>query len=174
VRFLSRNKELIPTTELPLVRRVVLAVDLVKQGFTIEAAAGRMNVGVATVRTARVMSEKNPEIFEGMRNGDYPSMQAAARAAGRRTGRVPLDDAIIDTVGRAQPAIRYGKGDKFDETIEPLRRYLSGWQKRGYEFRHVNFREAARRVAVLSEIDEMLAEVKKDLASRVEKAKLHV
>src|SRR5262249_14476309 len=48
-----------------------------------------------------------------------------------------------DASGRAQGTY-YGKGDKWKETTLPLSRYLASWRTRGYEFRHLNPREAKK------------------------------
>jgi hypothetical protein len=60
----------------------------------------------------------------------------------------------------------YGAGDKFDDVFVPLKRYLSGWKRKGYEFRHVNPKEATRIVSLIESAIEELQEAKQDLEKR--------
>ena len=87
-------------------------------------------------------------------------------------GEMPLNTAAkqagVGHPSRANPKLgeAYGKGDKFDKSALPLLRYLHAWKKRDYKFRHVNPKEAGRRLKVIDEILEKLPEARKDLADR--------
>jgi hypothetical protein len=60
----------------------------------------------------------------------------------------------------------FGRGDKFDASFDPLRRYLRPWKKKKFEFPHVNPKEAARRIKIIEAVMEDLAAVKADLEPR--------
>jgi hypothetical protein len=60
----------------------------------------------------------------------------------------------------------YGAGDKFDEATLPVKRYLAAWKRKGYEFRHVNPKEAQRRVSLIESLVEELQAAKTDLDKR--------
>jgi hypothetical protein len=77
-----------------------------------------------------------------------------------------------DSIGREQPAIRFGKGDKWQEATEPLSRYLASWAKRGYEFAHVNPTKATKRVERIDNLIAGLEAARTDLEPRTQKAKL--
>jgi hypothetical protein len=66
----------------------------------------------------------------------------------------------------------YGAGDRFDEAIQPIKRYLAAWKRKGYEFRHINPREAARRLSLVESLIEELQAAKPDLEKRSTKATL--
>lgn len=60
----------------------------------------------------------------------------------------------------------YGAGDKFDEATLPIKKYLAAWKRKGYEFRHVNPKEATRRVSLIASVVEELLAAKADLEKR--------
>lgn len=66
----------------------------------------------------------------------------------------------------------YGHGDKFDEATQPLKRYLAKWKRKGYEFRHLNPKEAQRRLLVIQQLQEELNLARPDLEKRAVTATL--
>lgn len=60
----------------------------------------------------------------------------------------------------------YGHGDKFDEATQPLKRYLASWKRKGYQFRHVNPKEATRRLSIIRGLVEELQAAIPDLEKR--------
>ena len=60
----------------------------------------------------------------------------------------------------------FGAGDKFDEAVQPLKRYLAAWKRKGYEFRHVNPKEASRRLLLIDSLIAELRATKPDLEKR--------
>lgn len=68
----------------------------------------------------------------------------------------------------------YGAGDKFDEATQPLKRYLSAWKRKGYEFRHINPKEASRRLSLVESLIEELQATIPDLKKRSVAATLSV
>jgi ParB-like chromosome segregation protein Spo0J len=147
-------------------------------GRSDEKAAELVGVGRTTVANAKAIQARDPEVIERMRTGEIATVAAAAREAGfEKLGQgatTILSDTIQDGRGKAQPAVAYGKGDKFLDATEPLRRYLRAWRGRDFEFRHVNFKEARRRLAVIDELTADLQAAREDLANRDEPARLTV
>lgn len=66
----------------------------------------------------------------------------------------------------------YGAGDKFDLAIQPIKRYLAAWKRKGYEFRHVNPKEAQRRLLLIESVIEELQATRPDLERRAVTATL--
>lgn len=60
----------------------------------------------------------------------------------------------------------YGAGDKFDEATQPLKRYLAAWKRKGNEFRHLNPKEASRRLSLIDSLIEDLEAIRPDLQKR--------
>lgn len=85
--------------------------------------------------------------------------------AARRIGVAP--DKRGSALGKS-----YGHGDKFDEATQPLKRYLAAWKRKGYEFRHLNPKEASRRLSLITQLIEELEATKPDLARRAVTATL--
>lgn len=79
--------------------------------------------------------------------------------AGRETGLVSEKRGVA--LGKS-----YGHGDKFDEAIQPIKRYLAAWKRKGYEFRHINPREAERRLLLLDSVIAELQAARPDLEKR--------
>jgi ParB-like chromosome segregation protein Spo0J len=77
-----------------------------------------------------------------------------------------------DESGREQPVTHFGKGDKWQESTEPLTRYLAAWKKRDYEFAHLNPREATNRLKRIDSLIAGLEAARADLEPRSQKAKL--
>lgn len=69
-------------------------------------------------------------------------------------------------------ALYFGKGDRFDDAVEPLRRYLAAWKHKGFEFRHLPPREAKRRLPTIRELIANLQAAEKDLEGRSHSATL--
>lgn len=67
---------------------------------------------------------------------------------------------------------RYGHGDKFDEATHPLKRYLASWKRKDYEFRHLNPREAERRLGIIDSLVEELRRARADIEKRSHAATL--
>lgn len=79
--------------------------------------------------------------------------------AGRETGLVSQKHGVA--LGKS-----YGHGDKFDEAFTPPKRYLAAWKRKGYEFRHVNPKEATRRLSLIDSLAEELQAMRLDLEKR--------
>lgn len=126
-------------------------------------AASLLGIGRTTVERAVRLAQLNPAIIERMRNGEFVSVNQAGRSEGvihrGRDGR--LDDL---------PVRQWGRGDKWQEVVKPLTSYLRGWNKKGFEFRHVNHTEARKRLKEIAALEEGLAAIKSDLEPRSVKA----
>ena len=66
----------------------------------------------------------------------------------------------------------FGAGDKFDEALTPIKRYLAAWKRKGYEFRHLNPKEASRRLSLIDSVIEELEATRPDLTRRSKMATL--
>lgn len=60
----------------------------------------------------------------------------------------------------------YGAGDKFDQAMLPPKRYLAAWKRKGYAFRHLNPKEASRRLLLIDSLIEELQAARLDLEKR--------
>lgn len=60
----------------------------------------------------------------------------------------------------------YGAGDKFDEAMTPAKRYLAAWKRKGNEFRHLNPKEASRRLSLIDSLIADLEAIRPDLQKR--------
>lgn len=93
----------------------------------------------------------------------------------------PLDHVLDGSVGVFEAARKYGlapdtrdlalgksygAGDKFDEATQPIVRYLKAWKRKGYEFRHLNPKEASRRVSLFESMVEEMQAALVDLKKR--------
>jgi hypothetical protein len=81
--------------------------------------------------------------------------------AGRQYGFVPEKREVSAVAGT-----NFGQGDKFDEATQPLKRYLAAWGRKGYEFRHLNPKEASRRLKIIDQLSEGLAMARPDIEMR--------
>ncbi len=133
-------------------RREVVAA-LRGEGHSTRAIAGALGVGDGTVRN---------------------DLSAGAQGCAPDSERVTGLDGKSYPAKRAQSDVYYGKGDKWREATKPLSRYLAAWEKRGYEFRHLNPREAGKRLRVIDDLIARLTEARTDLGQRSHRAKLTV
>lgn len=85
--------------------------------------------------------------------------------AGRRFG-------LVADKKKVALADSYGKGDKFDEATVPMKRYLAAWKRKDYEFRHLNPKEASRRLLVIDQLVEELVVARVDIEKRSHAATL--
>lgn len=131
-------------------------------GRSDEKAAALVGVGRSTVAATKAIQNRNPEVVDRMRSGEL-TVSAAARAAGFEgagTGRVnaPIED--------GSRSVYYGKGDKWRETTEPLRRYLRAHGKGGFSYGHVPPKEAQKRLEVIDVLVEGLLAARSELEQR--------
>lgn len=152
--------------------------DECSSGRSDEKAAEIVGVGRSTIAAVKAIQKRDPEVVERMRSGEIKTVAAGAREAGyesmaQNASRV-LEHVTTDAAGRAQPTVMYGRGDKFHESVEPIRRYLAAWRNRGFEFIHVPPKEARKRLAALEEIAEGIERARIDLESRCETARLRI
>lgn len=137
-------------------------------------AAELVGVGRTTVANAKAIQKRDEtgEIVDRMRAGEINVAQAAREVGFERLGQgsgggsAALLPTRRDTAGKEQPTVFYGKGDKWRESTLPLVRYLAAWEKRGFEFRHINYREARRRLATVDQLIAQLTAARPDLEQR--------
>jgi ParB-like chromosome segregation protein Spo0J len=140
-------------------------------------------------RRQRMEPEQRREVVKALRE-DGHSQRAIAGALGVDPMTVNRDlkesvesstpDRILGRDGKSYPAknrqpdVYYGKGDKFDDSVQPVRRYLRAWAKRDYRFEHVAPKEARRRLKALHEMADGIAAAITDLEGRSQDARLRV
>jgi hypothetical protein len=129
------------------------------------AAGAEVGVSGKTVARLDKVAQEAPDLLKEVETGQKTASAAARTHAERST-------AVTDKAGRKQPATYFGKGDKWKEFTEPLTRYLAAWEKRGYEFAHINYREATKRVKRIDNLIAGLEAARADLEPRTQKAKL--
>jgi hypothetical protein len=128
-------------------------------------AARQFGVSHAQVGRAWRVKEEDPELFQKVVNGDVTVGAAHAQVATRVSASPPKV-----SIHKSSTAVYFGKGDRWKEATDPMRRYLSGQRRRGMSFPHVNPKEAGNRIAVIDELIEGLEAAKKDLEPRSHKA----
>lgn len=125
--------------------------------------AEMVGVTLSALKVVRPRLKGRPDVIEKITTGEIKSLHDVQRALGMKL-RVRLDE------GRESQAkltdSYYGKGDKFDEALEPVVRYLTGWRKRGFWFSHVPPRAAQKRISVIDEVIAGLEEARRDLERR--------
>jgi hypothetical protein len=130
----------------------------------LKAVAQLVDAGWTSIDRVRHIYQRRPELLDALRAG-ITSVAMASRDAGY------IDygpDSTLPGISSEQ----YGRGDKFWESTEPIQRYLGAWRGRGFEFRHVNPKEAASRLKQIDRIIDSLMEARKDLADRAKKSEL--
>lgn len=136
--------------------------ELGKPGQAIAQAAELLDLGQSSVDRARLLLSKRPDLLSRMKAGEFKTLNQARRAGGERwRGEVLLTEGKVKM---------YGRGDRWNESIKPIRMYLTGWKRRGFEFRHINPTEARKRLREIDVIEEQLAAVRADLEQRSFKA----
>ena len=142
-----------------------------ESGRSDEKTAELVGVGRTTVAHTKTIQKRDPKVVNQMRAGELNVAQAA-RAVGLHgrgsggDGQPVIGDRKGKTARGYAKSTYYGRGDKFQESTEPLRRYLRGWSSRNFEFRHVNPREARQRVKILDQLSEGIAQARVDLVTR--------
>lgn len=137
-----------------------------------EKAASLVRVGRSTVAAAKAIQKRDETgvIVDGMRAGELNVAQAAREAGfeGMAQGTsAPVRLAgEKNAAGHMQPTVYFGKGDKWQEATEPLRRYLTAHEKRGFHFGHVPPKEARKRVKTLDGLIEGLTAARVELEQR--------
>lgn len=137
-----------------------LPADLGKPGQAIAQAARLMEIGNSTVDRARLLAQKRPDLLSRMKAGEFKTLNHALRQAGFTTRGMHVGG----------KAVMYGRGDRWNDAIRPIRMYLTGWKRKGFEFRHINPKEARKRLREIAVLEEQLAAVKADLEARSVKA----
>jgi hypothetical protein len=142
------------------------------EGRSDAKAADLVGVGRSTVAAAKAIQRRDETgaIVDGMRAGELNVAQAAREAGFEGMAQGGLGQGAIggrrDARGAEQPATYFGKGDKWAEASEPLRRYLAAHARRNYEFSHIAPKEARKRVKTIDQLIEGLAAAKADLEER--------
>jgi hypothetical protein len=136
--------------------------DLYAQG----AAVG---IGKSAVEIMKASLTRAPYIRPRVVEGRLTTMHAVGRAAGLPS---IVNRAESSRLGFGEEKAYYGKGDKFNDAVFPLRRYLTVWEKKQFEYAHVPPKEARRRVEIIDGLIRDLEAARVDLAQRSHEATL--
>ena len=134
-----------------------------------KAVAPALGLGFRSLNRVRSRLVDNNEVRGKAIEGEYESSNDLARALGMIL-QVKLSEGHPSEM--KPDSVVFGRGDRFDEVITPISRYLTAWAKRDYEFTHLNPREAKRRLLILQELTDQLDHVKEDLGKRSHEARL--
>lgn len=139
-------------------------------------AGAKLGVSRSSVERVRTVAENRPDLLKKVEAGEITVNAAVEETTGKSTKTgVRHDERLTtkqDASGRQMPTVYYGKGDKWQESTEPLTRYLAAQKKRGYDFSHLNYKEARKRVQRIDSLIEGLQAARADLEPRSHKAKL--
>ena len=127
-----------------------------KRGPAIKHAGDAVSISQATVLRAQQLKKGSPEIFERMRRGQFRSVDGALREAG-----------LLKDYSEARTS--WPKTDRWLQVTKPFSRYLKLWA--GREYRHLNPREASKRLSQLEMMQEQLAVIAEELKKRAVKAR---
>lgn len=128
-----------------------------------KVAAKAAHTDWSAVNKVRPRLIQQPDLLAKVESGEIGSINEVARALGML---------VMDRLDEGRPsnakrtASYYGKGDKFDAALEPMRRYLRAWRKKDFRFTHVNPKEAKRRIKMMDEVIDNLSKAREDLARR--------
>lgn len=149
-------------TELELIQLVAAVVPAYREmkGQTHRLLYHALNKRLSWNKIRTVDWLQEVDALEPVLRGDKDLLDAG-RAAGFVTDKRAL---ALGT--------NYGAGDKFDAAITPIKRYLAAWKRKGYEFRHVNPKEASRRLSLIDSVIEELEATRPDLTRRSKEARL--
>lgn len=126
-------------------------------------AANLAGAAWSRVNTLRPRLITRPDVIGKMLAGEFTSLHDVQRAIGMKMKARISEGATSN----AKPNSKYyGKGDRFEDALLPLQRYLTAHEKRGFKYPHVAPRAAQKRIAVLDKVIADLVLVKEDLESR--------
>lgn len=134
--------------------------------------AQMVGVKMSTLRPIRPRLISRPDLIEKLLSGEMTTGHDLQRALGKKI-RAKLTEGAHSKADPKNSAL-YGKGDRFQEAMEPLLRYLAAWKKREFKYPHVPPRAAQKRVAVLDEVIADLQQARADLETRSHVATLRV
>lgn len=132
------------------------------------ARGAAVGIGKSAVQIMQASLRRNPNVRRRVQDGRLTTMHAVGRAAGLPS-IVNRSDVRL---GFGEENAYFGKGDKFNEATAALRRYLTVWEGKGFEFAHVAPKEARRRLEVIDGLIRDLEGARLDLAKRSHQATL--
>ena len=134
----------------------------------IYAQGAAVGIGKSAVEIMRASLRRNPNVRRRVQEGRLTTMHAVGRAAGLPS-IVNRPDVKL---GFGEENAYIGKGDKFNEATAGLRRYLTVWEGKDFEFAHVAPKEARRRIEVIDSLLRGLQGAREDLVKRSHQATL--
>jgi len=141
-------------------QRAMKVLDLIAEGVNYVKARDDMHVGHSTIRDVRQVLKKRPDLAEAMRSGEVTAPVALAGMGVTRKRNT----------NRNRQGIQYGRGDEWFDASQPMIRYLEGWQDRDFAFKHLNYKQAEKRLDQIAHIERLLGLAKADLEARAVRA----
>lgn len=152
--------------ELTAGQRAMMAADAVSRGsVSFDNAIPQFRTSKTSLRRAlriKQLDSKSHHVASELRRG-YINLDEASRRVGLSTSNGPT------ALRKGQS---FGRGDRWFQAAEPLKRYLRLWRDR--EYTHLNPKEARRRLAQVRELQDGLAIIEAELELRSAKATLTV
>ena len=127
--------------------------------------AARAGVSKTVVQVVRAAVRRDPRVVARIQSGELATTTGVGYAAG-------LPSIVNRPDAKVVPTTDFRHGDKFNEAVTPLRRYLATWERRGFELPHVNPREARRRLDALSSLKQDIERMAEELERRAHTASL--
>lgn len=130
-----------------------------ERGGTSEKLAEMFSVGRSSIEKTIAIQKVAPEVIDRMRTGEIRTVDAAMRAAGINKDK--------------RPYLRPKRhGDDYYEVVPAMLRYLDLWA--GQEHKHVNPKEAQKRLAQIQAMREQLLLLEDELEQRAVRARTTV
>jgi hypothetical protein len=126
-------------------------------------AAQATDISFSALNKSRSRLKNRPDILQAIWDGQFATGHDVQRALGFKLKRKLTEGAVPQNKLKSS---YYGKGDKFEEAVEPFVRYLAAWRKKDFLFTHVPPREARKRLAVIDGVMKDLAQAREDLGKR--------
>jgi hypothetical protein len=137
-----------------------------------EKVAEMVGIKLSLFTQSRPRLIRRPDLVEKMLSGEITTMHDVQRAIGMKI-RARLTEGAHSQADPKNVG-QIGKGDKFEEAMEPLLRYLAAWKKRDFKYPHVPPRAAQKRIAVLDGAIADLQDARADLETRSHVATLSI
>ena len=155
-------------SEETLPQKALRAIDEFGHLNDVYAQGAAVGIGKSAVEIMKASLRRNPNVRRRVQSGSLTTMHAVGRAAGLPSV-VNRPDVKL---GFGEEAAYIGKGDKFNEATAALRRYLTTWEGKGFEFAHVAPKEARRRIEIIDGLLRDLQGAREDLLRRSHQATL--
>jgi len=122
------------------------------------------NIKPTSLNRLRPRLLERPNTVQDLIEGKYASLKQVIRSVGMRT-----EYTFFEGGGKSKSVhddLYFGRSDKFEAALAPMRSYFRTWRKKNFRYAHVNPKEAQKRVKLIDEVMADLAAAREDLANR--------